>query len=575
MSGFVVGRSDFILRCHRTTRSFQPQSLRTRLKQLLLTCSNISKDSLHLFMSSDPQSPSAACAQQSLHHCTVPSITTTMDDEESRRLILSVQMDDLASVWASSTTSNDDAIALNADVSLGLYRQELRTAEQQIDDECAAQTAAQDEIRRRDAILADREAARRLFLMLNPSEPLPRMPNDGQLAIAESSILNKACLKAEPSPTPQPSLFLDEPSALPSFSLLDRCPALASTGTKRSASHFDITDEAPSKKKAVDDTSPAANEDEPAQTFAFTVSAPASRKRLGQNSDNLDPPMKRYKPSPSSENSHSTFGMTRPTPKIQWTSAVSIPVASSRESASLGFAWGNSPVATPESFRFGRPSDLGLGSTSGFHLPPKANEQDHTDPEPSEPQKLPASRQPIAPGQQPVIEQIQSSEVECVACCREVTRSESYSNSCSHVYCSKCINRLCKKAIRDDSLWPPQCCKAEMPLKKIEHLLGKNLLPLIQARQAEMNVPILERTYCVDCSAFIPPKTIHGKSALCYQCFESTCTSCKEKEHIGECQNKLEQDIRNLEALAEKEGWKKCSTCLMIIEHNTGCNHMT
>lgn len=52
-----------------------------------------------------------------------------MDDDETRRLILRLQMEDLASIWASSTASSNDGTELDADVSLRLYRHELRTAD--------------------------------------------------------------------------------------------------------------------------------------------------------------------------------------------------------------------------------------------------------------------------------------------------------------------------------------------------------------------------------------------------------------------------------------------------------------
>jgi hypothetical protein len=64
-----------------------------------------------------------------------------MDDDETRNSFLRLQMEDLATIWASSTPTNDDA-ELDANTSLRLYRQELRTAEQQIEDRCSAQAVA-------------------------------------------------------------------------------------------------------------------------------------------------------------------------------------------------------------------------------------------------------------------------------------------------------------------------------------------------------------------------------------------------------------------------------------------------
>ncbi|KAK6003349.1 hypothetical protein QM012_001194 [Aureobasidium pullulans] len=114
-----------------------------------------------------------------------------------------------------------------------------------------------------------------------------------------------------------------------------------------------------------------------------------------------------------------------------------------------------------------------------------------------------------------------------------------------------------------------------MPVETVEHLLRENLIPMVKAREAEMSTPASDRTYCAGCAKFIPRDRIYEKRGICPDCWTSTCTECKEKGHVGDCESKLQKDIRDLEALAEKKGWKKCSKCLMLVEHNTGCNHMT
>jgi RNase P subunit RPR2 len=130
-------------------------------------------------------------------------------------------------------------------------------------------------------------------------------------------------------------------------------------------------------------------------------------------------------------------------------------------------------------------------------------------------------------------------------------------------------------AVHNDALWPPQCCKAVTPIEDIEHLPHEDMIHLVKAKQVEMSIPILKRVYCVNCSTFIPQKQIDETKATCHECSSSTCTECKEEVHIGGCQNKFEQDIKDLEALAEEEGWKKCSNCLMFVQNILSCNHIT
>jgi len=503
------------------------------------------------------------------------------DDGETHKLILRLQMEDLAAIWASSTTHTDDTTALDADVSLRLYRQELRTAEQQIEDRCAAQTAARDVLRQRDAILADRETARRLFVELNPNQPLPEVVSGSQLTNTKSSIDINASLKAEGSPAPMTPLVSNELSAPASSSPFSQRSSLSSIGLKRSADHLNTIDGPPLKKQAVENISFAANSDIPAQTFASPASAPASLKRPGQCNDDLAPPAKRYKPSPPLNNLPSVSGTTQSSAEEQESSAVSGAANSSHMSDSLVFGSFGGPLPnvkdTSCSRQFASPR---RGSSSRFSFTPRADRRNNralntAESENLEPQKLPVSRQPATPNNLPVVELVQSPEVECIVCFNEVPCIESHSNPCGHAYCSKCINWLLKKAVHDDSLWPPQCCKVEMPIEGIEHLLRKELVPLVKARKVEMSVPILERTYCVGCSAFIPGERIHEKLAKCFQCGTSTCSSCKERSHVGNCQNEFDQDTKDLEALAKEKGWKKCSTCLMFVEHRFGCNHMT
>jgi methionyl-tRNA synthetase len=114
-----------------------------------------------------------------------------------------------------------------------------------------------------------------------------------------------------------------------------------------------------------------------------------------------------------------------------------------------------------------------------------------------------------------------------------------------------------------------------MPIAKIRHLLPNDLIPSVMARQVEMSIPIIERTYCVSCSAFLPHDSTQEGTAVCHKCRTSTCTTCKEKAHSGSCHNNVDQGLKKFEALAKKEGWQKCSKCLMMVQKHVGCNHMT
>ena len=477
-----------------------------------------------------------------------------MDDDNSRKVILRLRMEDLASIWASFNT--DNAATLHADVSLRLYS----TAEPHTEDSHAAQTVAtQDGPRQGDSNLAGRGAARRQLLGLGSNQQLPELSCDVQLATTDSTTPHDAFLKAEPLPIPGPYRFSElSVVASPPTSVPQRT-SLTPAGMDQSTNHLDNVDEQPPKRQEVGGTGSTANSGISAQTLAPTS---VGRKCSGPDNDSVAPLAKRHKPSIPPKSSSLVFGKTQP-------AAASGPA--------IGLVHGPRPTFT-EAPHLRQPA----GPTWRSRLPSGPSRTHSyttstTDPEDPEPQKLPISRQAIDAGHQPVVQQGQSSNVECVACCKKGPDCEMYSNFCSHAYCSKCINRLFKRAVRDDSLWPPQCCKTVMPIESIEHFLDEDLVPLVNARQVEMSVPILKRTYCVDCSAFIIQENIHENMAICYSCrgFVCTCTECKEAAHDGSCKQKLEQDIQDLEILAAKEGWKKCSTCLMFVENSGICTHMT
>ncbi|KAH0367815.1 hypothetical protein KCU65_g4466, partial [Aureobasidium melanogenum] len=531
-----------------------------------------------------------------------PSTATTMVDDETRRLILRLQMDDLASIWASSTTSTDDGTELDADVSLRLYRHELRTADQQIDDRISARAAAADDLRQRDAMEADRDAARRLFQALNPGEPLPELTDADQLALTDHSGSSNAPVEDETSSVPGPLQCSEQSDMRASPSPASRHTIASTSGVKRSASHLDTMTEPAPKGQANEPTILAASQVKP--PWGFTTgrtqlesgpSAPANSDVPAQSSapapftfGSLKRPAEAEGVSPPPSKRQETLSKTSPfvfvpshSPARETTSpVVSGPTATSLIKDPIAAMFGRSSPAIIDISRFGRDSIMRLDSGSRPLYPPRTNRKSDrtasTGPaEAPTSQTIPVSRQPVTPGQQLVVEPVQSAEVECVACLNEVPRTETYSNSCGHPYCRKCVNRLFKKAAHDDSLWPPQCCQAEFSIENVKPLLREGLIPVIEARQAEMSVPILDRIYCVDCSTFIPEDFIQEDNADCPVCWTSMCTECKEKAHTGGCQNKLEQDIKDLEALAEEEGWKKCSKCLMIVEHHTGCAHMT
>ncbi|KEQ87299.1 hypothetical protein M438DRAFT_389159 [Aureobasidium pullulans EXF-150] len=487
-----------------------------------------------------------------------------MDDEKSHRLILRLLNEDLVSIQAFSRHS------INSDTFMAatLARQELRTAHQQIDDLRIARIVSREEVSQREAVRANEISARLLFRQLNPDEPLPNPLADHQIAIAEASDQSPTAIKAESnaSPCPQPtsSALRSQPTTLFGYPR----PIL-----KRSADDLIDAEVPPSKKHESDQIG---SQYQPIYFGRYQRSS-FEHDRLSGVFGEMP-----VAPSPMSEQfkelkrpAEEETPTSRPTKKQD-----------SRHDVFQPRQFDCGDAAAPSSLEISNTSEIdamaeashGFSFTSvrlaPFEYPTVSETQSSTPPAPF---CLDAPLPSASPPRSLVLLPL---ELECIACGDMHLRTQCYENECKHAYCTKCINRLVTNALRNTTHFQPQCCKLKMDISKLQHLLREALTPLVKARQLEMSVPIQDRLYCAECSAFILKPLLGSKTVGCKKCPCITCTICKEKVNEGKthqegCQNKLEQSVKELEALAGKNGWRKCSRCQIFVEHRTGCNHMT
>jgi len=170
----------------------------------------------------------------------------------------------------------------------------------------------------------------------------------------------------------------------------------------------------------------------------------------------------------------------------------------------------------------------------------------------------------------------------CVICMDPIYNIEVRA-PCSDYYCKDCILELFESATRDESLFPPRCCRQNIPLESVRPHMTADLVKLFEAKTTEFGT--LKRVYCANstCSHFLGEQI---ESAFWHWfkptfkcaaqgCGTSTCTRCKSKvvdtKHI--C--KLDDQHREVLALGRTEGWTRCPGCEQMIELNHGCYHMT
>ena len=60
-----------------------------------------------------------------------------------------------------------------------------------------------------------------------------------------------------------------------------------------------------------------------------------------------------------------------------------------------------------------------------------------------------------------------------------------YHLDCQHSYCATCFRTLITTAIQTESMFPPKCCVADIPLKEIFTALDRPRRELFKSRSAE------------------------------------------------------------------------------------------
>ena len=159
----------------------------------------------------------------------------------------------------------------------------------------------------------------------------------------------------------------------------------------------------------------------------------------------------------------------------------------------------------------------------------------------------------------------------CAACDEDKPWDDVLIAPCSHGYCRQCILGLFEASTSDESLFPPKCCRQQIPVDP--GFLPHELITIVHAKSIEFSDH--NRTYCYreTCSTYIPPQHISGDKGICPGCHHQTCTLCKRDTHTGDCPN--DPALQSLMALAAETGWRQCYSCHRMVELSTGCNHIT
>ena len=144
---------------------------------------------------------------------------------------------------------------------------------------------------------------------------------------------------------------------------------------------------------------------------------------------------------------------------------------------------------------------------------------------------------------------------------------------CGHRFCQCCVRLVFNLAIRNESSFPPCCCRQPITLEIAEPMLTSDHRRDFALKAIEFGTD--NRTYCHDtsCAAFILPDDIDGEKATCKTCGKVTCAICKSTEHKGDCPE--DPAYVSLMAAATEAGYQACYQCKRMVELESGCYHIT
>ncbi|KAM5533558.1 hypothetical protein V8D89_012774 [Ganoderma adspersum] len=176
-----------------------------------------------------------------------------------------------------------------------------------------------------------------------------------------------------------------------------------------------------------------------------------------------------------------------------------------------------------------------------------------------------------------------SSGRECVTCMDRI-HGPSIRAPCGHYYDVGCMGQLFETATKDESLFPPSCCRRPIPLTSVWGHLSDRLQSTFEEKRKEFTVQ--NRVYCAkpSCSRFLAAQqdrshTLRDQpSRKCPApgCGTITCLRCKNEVKPGSKHLCADSEVdKSALKLAKDVGWARCPGCATMIEHNRGCYHMT
>mmetsp|Transcript_24778 Transcript_24778/g.65040 ORF Transcript_24778/g.65040 Transcript_24778/m.65040 type:complete len:573 (-) Transcript_24778:93-1811(-) len=170
---------------------------------------------------------------------------------------------------------------------------------------------------------------------------------------------------------------------------------------------------------------------------------------------------------------------------------------------------------------------------------------------------------------------------ECCSCLEK--RRDVRELPCKHKMCNGCLRRLFENASHDSSLLPVRCCRQHIDPSWARELLNpRKYLEFVSRLEERMAI---KKMYCVNpyCSQWINLDHMDEKVTWwkCTSCDRELCVRCHSNWHTdATCEEWQAQQIEDsaevkLAEMAERQGWRRCRGCGVMVQLSHGCNHMT
>ncbi|KAH9939865.1 hypothetical protein B0H21DRAFT_30432 [Amylocystis lapponica] len=170
---------------------------------------------------------------------------------------------------------------------------------------------------------------------------------------------------------------------------------------------------------------------------------------------------------------------------------------------------------------------------------------------------------------------------DCILC-KYPIHGQEVKAPCGDYYDTLCVLKLFEAAARDESLFPPTCCRQRIPLHDVQPYMDATLLA--QHKEKSKEYKTVKRIYCANptCSRFLGPQSEGllswirpSRRCPTSGCSTTTCMRCRARvqPHGHHCVD--DEQEREVLALAKEAGWTRCPRCNQMIELDGGCFHMT